>query len=69
MLTRRELRTAIRDLQEFDRRHLTTSQLASVDTTWGLFLEAYAQTVLDERNLNIDVSRICGFTRFAQLHG
>jgi len=67
MLTRKEIREAIRDLQNFDRGGLTKGQSAMVDTALGLFYEAYAQSVLNARDLDVDVSSICGFIRYVNV--
>ena len=64
MSIKAELRAAIGDLEAFSRAGLTRESRLKVDVALGHLYEAYAQAVLDERRLHVDIARICGFIRY-----
>ncbi|MEI6985306.1 MAG: hypothetical protein WCK65_04185 [Rhodospirillaceae bacterium] len=67
MLSKDAIRAAIHDLQNFSHNDMTKGQLSIVDNALGLFYEAYAQAVLDEHNLGVNISSICGFIRYVNV--
>ena len=65
-VTRRDIRTAIDDIQSIDSGALSGGQRTLVDEILGLFYEAFAQDVLTEHRIMVDINTLCGFRRYAR---
>jgi hypothetical protein len=64
MLSRQGLKIAINKVEAFPPGCLNREQRERRDIAVGLLYEAYGQMRLDERRLNVDLTRICGFIRY-----
>jgi hypothetical protein len=63
MLTRANLRAAIRDIEASARLSPNRAKSLNFDIALGHLYEAYAQMVLDESGSGADITAICGFIR------
>jgi hypothetical protein len=65
-MTRPDIRAAIDDLQNIESNLLTSGQRTLVDEVLGFFYEAFAQAVLSENRIRVDIGVLCGFQRYAE---
>ena len=65
-MTRRDIQAAIDDIQSIDSGALSGGQRTLVDEILGLFYEAFAQDVLTEHQIMVDINTLCGFRRYAR---